>query len=68
MSPHSDEQTLARGDWGRFECRVFTEWLDDGRDMRLVEPFAYVDAADTHWPAPADRWSTGRASRGPPGV
>ena len=54
MSPHSDEQTAASGDWGRFEGRVVTEWLDDGRDMQLVEPFAYVDAADTHWPAPAE--------------
>ncbi len=53
MSQHSDERA-AGGEWGRFEGRVVTEWLDDGRDMRLVEPFAYVDAADTHWLAPAD--------------
>ena len=49
-----DEQAETDGNWGRFEGRVVAEWLDDGRDMRLVEPFAYVDAADTHWLAPAD--------------
>lgn len=53
MSQHSDERAVG-GEWGRFEGRVVAEWLDDGRDMRLVESFAYVDAADTHWLAPAD--------------
>ena len=42
------------GDGGYFEGRVVAGWLDDGRDMRLVEPFAYVDAVAIHWPAPAD--------------
>ena len=49
-----DEQAETDGNWGRFEGRVVTEWLDDGRDMRLVEPFVYVDVAGTHWPAPAE--------------
>jgi hypothetical protein len=53
MSQHSDERAVG-GEWGRFEGRVVAEWLDDGRDMRLVESFAYVDVAGTHWPAPAE--------------
>lgn len=44
----------SNGDWGRFEGRVVAEWLDDGRDMQLVEPFAYIDAAAVSWRAPAD--------------
>ena len=54
MPQHSDKQAETDGNWGRFEGRVVTEWLDDGRDMRLVEPFVYVDVAGTHWPAPAE--------------
>ncbi len=49
-----DKQAETGSNWGRFEGRVVAKWLDDGRDMRLVEPFAYVDAADAHWLAPAD--------------
>ena len=49
-----DKQAETDGNWGRFEGRVVAEWLDDGRDMRLVEPFVYVDVAGTHWPAPAE--------------
>ena len=54
MPQHSDKQAETDSNWGRFEGRVVTEWLDDGRDMRLVEPFVYVDVAGTHWPAPAE--------------
>ncbi|NDH94229.1 MAG: DUF1353 domain-containing protein [Planctomycetia bacterium] len=54
MPQHSDKQAETDGNWGRFEGRVVAEWLDDGRDMRLVEPFVYVDVAGTHWPAPAE--------------
>jgi hypothetical protein len=49
-----DKQAETSGNWGRFEGRVVTEWLDDGRDMQLVEPFAYIDAFGTHWLAPAE--------------
>lgn len=38
---------------GRFEGRVLAEWLDDGRRMRLIEPFAYLDAAGVRWEAQA---------------
>ena len=39
--------------WGHFDGRVVAAWHDDGRDMTLVEPFAYVDAAAVRWDAPA---------------
>lgn len=43
-----------RGEWGRFEGRVVARWHDDGREMTLVEPFAYVDVAEARWLAPAE--------------
>ena len=39
--------------WGHFDGHVVARWHDDGRDMTLVEPFAYVDAAAVRWDAPA---------------
>jgi hypothetical protein len=36
-----------------FEGRVITEWLMDGRTMRLIEPFRFIDAAGTIWECPA---------------
>jgi hypothetical protein len=56
-SMQSPEQADAGGDrsgrWGRFIGHVVAEWLADGRDMRLVEPFAYLDAVACRWDAPA---------------
>lgn len=37
--------------WGNFRGRVVTEWLPDGRKMRLVEDFAYTDPRGTLWVA-----------------
>jgi len=42
------------GSFGHFEGRVITEWLPDGRRMRLVESFAYVDPTNVRWEAPKD--------------
>ncbi|MFM8436622.1 MAG: DUF1353 domain-containing protein [Planctomycetia bacterium] len=42
-----------RSAWGHFDGRVVARWHDDGRDMTLVEPFAYVDPARVRWLAPA---------------
>lgn len=39
--------------FGRFEGRVTATWHDDGRDMTLTAPFAYIDRADIRWEAPA---------------
>lgn len=40
--------------WGAFKGTVRAEWRDDGRTMRLLEPFAYEDPDGTPWLAPAD--------------
>lgn len=39
--------------WGRFAGHVVSEWLGDGRSMRLTEPFEYVDPEGARWVAPA---------------
>lgn len=38
---------------GHFEGKILTEWGDDGRLMRLIEPFRYIDAAGLYWDVPA---------------
>lgn len=44
----------SRGEaWGRFIGDVVVKWNGDGRDMTLVEPFAYVDPQAVRWDAPA---------------
>jgi hypothetical protein len=40
------------GPLGYFEGRVIAEWLPDGRQMKLVEDFAYIDNASVRWDAP----------------
>jgi hypothetical protein len=40
-------------DWGRFVGDVVARWSDNGRDMTLTEPFAYVDPRSVRWDAPA---------------
>lgn len=40
-------------DWGRFVGEVVARWSENGRDMTLVEPFAYVDPRRLRWDAPA---------------
>lgn len=39
-------------DYGSFVGRVLAEWLDDGRLMRLEEPFEYVGPDRRRWPVP----------------
>jgi hypothetical protein len=38
--------------FGHFEGRVTATWHDDGRDMTLTAPFAYIDRAGVRWDAP----------------
>ena len=40
-------------EWGRFDGVVVARWHDDGREMTLVEPFAYVDPRGCRWEAAA---------------
>ena len=44
--------TVEGDDFGRFVGSVKTEWLRDGRKMKLLEDFAFVDAAGRRWNAP----------------
>ena len=37
---------------GRFVGQVVTEWLADGRSMRLLQPFEYVGPDGKRWPVP----------------
>jgi hypothetical protein len=39
--------------WGEFIGKVIVEWLPDGRNMKLVDHFAYVDPRGRKWNAPA---------------
>ena len=39
---------------GEFKGRVVAEWLPDGRSMKLLEPFEYIDNAGKPWPVPAN--------------
>jgi len=46
--------SVANGEsFGRFVGNVIAEWLDDGRQMKLVADFAYIDPAESEWRAPA---------------
>jgi hypothetical protein len=38
--------------FGKFDGRVVTSWEDEGRNMRLEEDFAYIDASGKRWLAP----------------
>lgn len=44
--------TSQASDFGRFEGTVQTEWLPDGRKMRLIADFSYFDPSDVKWQAP----------------
>lgn len=41
-----------RENWGVFKGSVATEWLRDGRNMRLLKAFEYVDPDGVRWPVP----------------
>src|SRR2546430_931176 len=38
---------------GKFVGVVQTEWLGDGRKMKLLSTFHFIDSAGTDWEAPA---------------
>lgn len=40
-------------DLGKYLGTVQTEWLEDGRHMRLLAPFAYIDPQGVEWHAPS---------------
>ena len=38
---------------GHYEGRFVAEFLDDGRLVKLMEPFAYVDPFTMRWDVPS---------------
>ncbi len=46
-------QTKPIQSWGYFSGSVVTEWMDDGRKMKLVKPLQYIDPSNEIWDAPA---------------
>jgi Protein of unknown function (DUF1353) len=39
--------------FGEFKGRVVVSFLPDGRNVKLEEPFGYIDPAGKHWDVPA---------------
>jgi hypothetical protein len=52
---------LFASEYGTFIGTVKAEWLDDGRKMKLLEDFLYVDQFQNQWSAPKD-WVVDGAS------
>lgn len=48
-----DGKPKVDGEWGRFSGSPKTEWLDDGRNMIVLEDFTYTDTAKKVWLAKA---------------
>jgi len=46
-------------DWGRFSGPLHLEFLPDGRRMKLLMPFGYVDPQGMDWPVPQDAVTDG---------
>jgi len=46
-------QTAKAAAGGQFEGRLITEWLDDGRNMKLIDSFAYRSPSQQLWPVPS---------------
>jgi hypothetical protein len=45
-------EAVGAADWGHFTGTVVTEWLPDGRKMKLREPFVYMSPTGEAWSAP----------------
>jgi hypothetical protein len=44
---------------GKYVGKVKTEWLPDGRNMRLLEPFVFIDSNGAEWAAPTNSITDG---------
>jgi hypothetical protein len=51
--PPAGAAAAINADWGLFDGDVVARWEDDGREMTLVEDFAYVDPRQVRWAAAA---------------
>src|SRR5262245_49195601 len=38
---------------GEFRGKLISEWLADGRRMKLLEPLEYIDPSGRHWLVPS---------------
>src|SRR4051812_36581695 len=47
------EKRAASQAHGYYRGRVVAEWLPGGRNMRLLEPFEYVEPSGRRWPVPS---------------
>lgn len=45
---------IPSSDWGKFSGSPKSEWLPEGRKMKLLEDFSYVDPSGKTWLAPKD--------------
>ncbi|MFW8630834.1 DUF1353 domain-containing protein [Vibrio natriegens] len=52
---------LTASEYGQFLGTVKSEWLDDGRKMKLLEDFSYIDQFQIRWDAPKN-WVVDGAS------
>ena len=51
MNPDTDWPPQTQG---HYEGTVRVEWLEDGRRMKLLADFAYLDSNQVKWPAPTE--------------
>ena len=49
----------AQQSFGSFKGKVIASFLPDGRNMRLEQPFGYVDPKGKHWDVPAGEETDG---------
>lgn len=52
VSPAWSSAQQIAAPYGRFEGEVVTRWLEDGRRMELLQPFAYIAPDGLRWEAP----------------
>jgi len=52
-------QSFTEEHWGRFKGEVIAKFLSDGRNMRLEQPFGYVDPHGRAWDVPAGMTTDG---------
>ena len=53
------EASLAEPNFGNFKGKVIASFLPDGRNMRLEQPFGYIDPKGKHWDVPAGEQTDG---------
>ena len=53
------EASLAGPNYGSFKGKVIASFLPDGRNMRLEQPFGYIDPKGKHWDVPAGEQTDG---------